>query len=282
MGWFRRNEHDEEQLSAYLDGELDARHAETVERHLSTCDSCAALLEELRETRALLSALPTQAPPRSFVLGAEYARAPVREVARPSRRFNLALAPAVALSVFVALLVVDLGHFSSTSSDESSTALTAATAREMVTGDAAASGAAGSIASAPVAPETANSAADGAGTTAGKGADDSQSATAAEATPAAPGVGMGGAVEPEEGLPPVAMSAAEEPTPGEGGPEIAAAAHAPEESPIAPQAFEAPEGDSESGGGVSTLRLLEILAGAAVLASGFYVYLWPRLSREGS
>jgi len=57
MGWFRRREHDHEQLSAYLDGELNPREAEILEGHLAACDACAALLEELRGTRAMLSAL---------------------------------------------------------------------------------------------------------------------------------------------------------------------------------------------------------------------------------
>src|SRR5690606_6111425 len=129
-GWFRRNEHDEEQLSAYLDGELTARQTENVESHLRTCDACSALLEELRETSALLSAMPAQLPRRSFVLGAEYAQAPAKEAARPARRSNFVFAPAIALSVFVALLFVDLGNFSSTSSNEDASMLTAATSRE--------------------------------------------------------------------------------------------------------------------------------------------------------
>jgi hypothetical protein len=59
-----------EQLSALLDGELEATEQATVESHLSTCEVCQAELESLRSTVMRLSALPTLAPPRSFALPA--------------------------------------------------------------------------------------------------------------------------------------------------------------------------------------------------------------------
>jgi hypothetical protein len=273
MGWFRRNEHDEEQLSAYLDGELTARQAENVEQHLATCHACAALLEELRDTRALLSALPTQTPGRSFVLGAEYARAPVRDTAAarlPSRRFSLALAPAVAASLFVALLFVDVAGFT-TSSDESADTFTAASQRQASDEDAAA----GSAMEAPSVPETANSTAeDGADTMTTKGADDP---APAEGSPAVGGAG--GGIETPEG-PPAALSADEVPTPSPTDAPIAAAGEAADAPSPEPLAFEAPGADDD--GGISTLRILQIVAAAAFLASGFYVFVWPRVIRGGS
>ena len=45
MGWFSRSAHPEDQLSAYIDGELDTRQAENVARHLASCVECAAVLE---------------------------------------------------------------------------------------------------------------------------------------------------------------------------------------------------------------------------------------------
>lgn len=274
MGWFRRKEHDEEQLSAYLDGELTARQAENVERHLTVCDSCSALLEELRETRTLLSALPTEMPRRSFVLGAEHTRTPIKDVP-PAKRFNLALAPAVALTVFVALLVVDLGNFSSTSSDESADTLTAATARELADDDATAGGAAGSVAgsqgfeSSPAGLEA-------------MGAE--SEATGAESADASaePGVAAGSSesantVDPE--APPSVLSAEAVPSPEEG-PATLRTDGQTEEDGSTQIALDAPESDDD--GGVSTLRILQLLAGAAFLASGFYVFVWPRLSRGGS
>ncbi|MGO8949093.1 MAG: zf-HC2 domain-containing protein [Ktedonobacterales bacterium] len=57
-----------EELSAYLDSELDETERATLEQHLSTCEECRRALEELRQTRALLRALPEPALPRSFRL----------------------------------------------------------------------------------------------------------------------------------------------------------------------------------------------------------------------
>jgi hypothetical protein len=110
MFWFRRGDHPEEQLSSYLDGELSARQSQAVERHLADCGACAALLEELRAAKTMLSSLPRRTPPRSFVLGPEYARE--RPAPRP-RWSSMALAPAAAMSLFLALVAVDLGAFSS-------------------------------------------------------------------------------------------------------------------------------------------------------------------------
>ena len=267
MGWrFRRKEHDEEQLSAYLDGELSARQTENVERHLSTCEECAALLEELRRTRSLLSALPAHTPRRSFVLGAEYARSPAREVAASPRRLGLALAPAIALSVFVALLFVDLAGFSSGSSDDGAATFIAASSRQAA--DTAENGTAGSIGSAPPVPDAATGKASEAETppamapeAAGAGSAATGDLGPAGLSPALP------AVTPPAAGPAAAGITAAEPSPGE------------EPSPET-VGFEAPE--HESNDGISTVRILEIVAGAAFLASGFYVFVWPRLSRGGS
>jgi len=271
MGWFRRNEHDEEQLSAYLDGELDSRQAEIVERHLATCESCAALLEELRSTQTLLSELPAQTPRRSFVLGAEYARAPVRDAPAP-RRLSLALAPAAALSVFVALLFVDLTGNPSSSSDEATSTFTAATAREAAD-DSAGAGSAGA-ASAPSAPESANSSVD-VDATVGK-SDETQPGVAADAQGA---TAAAGAAQVEDA--PALRSSGPESTPAEGEAAMTAADEAPAEEPLPePLAFEAPENEGDDG--ISTLRVLQVVAGAAFLVSGFYVFVWPRISRGGS
>jgi anti-sigma factor RsiW len=57
-----------ERLSAYLDNEVDEAERAALERHLPTCEECRAALEELRQTRALLRALPAPALPRSFLI----------------------------------------------------------------------------------------------------------------------------------------------------------------------------------------------------------------------
>ena len=52
-------------VQAYFDGEVDALGAAEIERHLESCPSCRALLEELEQTRATLrgEAVLLRAPP---------------------------------------------------------------------------------------------------------------------------------------------------------------------------------------------------------------------------
>lgn len=57
-----------EQLSAYLDGQLSSQELSTWDAHLNMCQECQQTLAELRETVALLHALPQPALPRSFML----------------------------------------------------------------------------------------------------------------------------------------------------------------------------------------------------------------------
>lgn len=45
------SEHMSEQLSAYLDGELDTLSSAALERHLATCQACAATLEQLKAVK---------------------------------------------------------------------------------------------------------------------------------------------------------------------------------------------------------------------------------------
>jgi hypothetical protein len=58
-----------EQLSAYLDEQqLSAEEQSQLDVHLKTCERCQQELTDLRQTVALLHALPRPALPRSFVL----------------------------------------------------------------------------------------------------------------------------------------------------------------------------------------------------------------------
>jgi len=61
---------DMEQLSAYLDDELDAAERAALERRLAEDAILRRALGELRQTRALLRAIPAPALPRSFALPA--------------------------------------------------------------------------------------------------------------------------------------------------------------------------------------------------------------------
>lgn len=63
-----------EQLSAYLDKQLSAQEQAAFDVHLQSCQQCQNVLDDLRQTVALLHALPQPVLPRSFVLPAEVIR----------------------------------------------------------------------------------------------------------------------------------------------------------------------------------------------------------------
>jgi len=100
LGTQRETEHQyyEEQLSAYLDGELLPREQEAVEQHLAGCPSCRWSLETLRQTVQWTSELPVLRVPRTFMI-------PVpAEPARARRRWRLV--PALqGVTALVALLL---------------------------------------------------------------------------------------------------------------------------------------------------------------------------------
>ena len=62
-----------EQLSAFLDKELSSQEHAIVDAHLHTCQRCQLALADLRQTVAMLRALPTVEVPRSFTLPARIA-----------------------------------------------------------------------------------------------------------------------------------------------------------------------------------------------------------------
>ena len=62
-----------EQLSAFLDKELSPQEQAIVDAHLDTCQRCQLVLADLRQTVAMLRALPTVEVPRSFTLPARIA-----------------------------------------------------------------------------------------------------------------------------------------------------------------------------------------------------------------
>ncbi len=73
MTWFRRSVHPEDDLSAYVDGELGERARRAVETHLASCEACSTLFRELQDTKSLLSELPSVQLRRSLALGPEFA-----------------------------------------------------------------------------------------------------------------------------------------------------------------------------------------------------------------
>ena len=81
-----------EQLSVLLDKEASAEEQAQWEAHLSTCPQCQRALTALRQTVAMLHALPQPTLPRSFVLSMEVAEPISQPVVvaptpiRPTRR----------------------------------------------------------------------------------------------------------------------------------------------------------------------------------------------------
>lgn len=63
-----------EQLSALLDKQLSPQEQAEFNAHMQTCQQCQKVLAELKQTVALLRALPQPLLPRSFVLPATVAR----------------------------------------------------------------------------------------------------------------------------------------------------------------------------------------------------------------
>ncbi|MPZ48955.1 MAG: hypothetical protein GEU75_06540 [Dehalococcoidia bacterium] len=107
----------EEELSAYIDGELASGPMTSIAQHLRGCEACAAHSDSLGTTKSLLAELPRFEPSRSFVLSPELARERPRPAA--PRRSPFVFAPAVALTVFLALVAVDLSSVSDSSPESS-------------------------------------------------------------------------------------------------------------------------------------------------------------------
>ncbi len=127
-----------EQLSALLDKEASAEEQAQWEAHLSTCPQCQRALTALRQTVAMLHALPQPTLPRSFVLSMDVAEPIAHPVMaaptplRPTRRkMNpyvrgvlrtvSALAAMIGVVFFLSGIVPALGHGGATSTASTST-----------------------------------------------------------------------------------------------------------------------------------------------------------------
>ncbi len=93
-----------EQLSAYLDGELDKQAVAQLQRDLAQRPDLQRALEELRQTRAMLRNAPRRRVPHNFTLKPQMVPARRRVFSRPV--FSLGLASA--LATFFLLLSVML------------------------------------------------------------------------------------------------------------------------------------------------------------------------------
>lgn len=86
--------HRDDALSAYLDGELAPDEHATVVAHLSGCETCREVLDEVAAARSALRSLPTlELPPGLLGL-------PARNVI-PMRQHRLAWASAAAVAALV-------------------------------------------------------------------------------------------------------------------------------------------------------------------------------------
>src|SRR5688572_11680282 len=68
---------DQELLTGYFDGALDASERQTVESHIVTCSACLRQLEDIKGVATQLHALPRAAAP------AAVREAVLREISRP-------------------------------------------------------------------------------------------------------------------------------------------------------------------------------------------------------
>ncbi len=102
---FKRHPASDVDLSAFVDGELPGARLAAVQAHVSSCQACQTRVEELRTVRDAVRVLTPVRPPRSVTL----TESQTARSRAPARRGYLALAPALALTLFVILLGVDLG-----------------------------------------------------------------------------------------------------------------------------------------------------------------------------
>jgi anti-sigma factor RsiW len=297
MTWFRRSVHPEEDLSAYVDGELGERARRVVETHLASCEACSTLLRELQDTKSLLSELPRVEPRRSMVLGREFAVE--RRVAPAPRRPSFTFAPAVALTILVGLLFVDAIDSTGGSGNDGSfsTAGSTAASRTAEQPQAAAGLALEASKAADAEENTEPAAPDSVASPAGaaSGAGESSSAgggRAGAAAGSAPAVADAAADTEAGGTPVAALAPPSENSASESetAPETAPAPLAREaygeddssgDSPaVAPEETNPLAEADDSSGSLSTLRILEIAAALAFAASLLVVFLPQIVGRQ--
>ncbi len=108
MLWFKSHRRFQEQLSAYIDGELLEKDALALDAHVESCDACAREFEELRLASAALQELPDVEVPRSFRLSPADVARPAAPAAH-SLNSGLRLTGAGLAAALAILLVLDTG-----------------------------------------------------------------------------------------------------------------------------------------------------------------------------
>ena len=111
----RRHPIGDEELNAYIDGELDDAARSRVEAHLESCAACREAVDELRMVSRALQALPHAQAPRSFALReADVEPMPARQAGRLAGATPLLGGVAtVAFLAFFVLVGVDVADRSS-------------------------------------------------------------------------------------------------------------------------------------------------------------------------
>jgi anti-sigma factor RsiW len=244
---FTRHPVSDDELSAFVDGMLPAARRAAVTSHAEACEVCRQKLGELRSVKAVLAAMPQAATRRSFALTSEQAATrPAAPAPRSAPRY--ALAPAIAMSVLVMLLAVDLafiggGAGEDTAGGTATGALKADDANTFAEGAPSMPGAGGTTAEAPAVAQSPAAA----------------RATGAESDAAAPPAGT--PVAPATGREPAAQAV-------DGG---------AGDTPASPRETAA---EPEDGDGIALIRILEGIAVLAVVATFVYAVMRSRQRPE--
>ncbi|MGE0002599.1 MAG: anti-sigma factor [Fimbriimonadaceae bacterium] len=127
----------ESRLSSYLDGELSGHESLTVRNHVARCSSCAAELESLRQTKALLGSVRVPDPMSSPDEMLRKIRLADREV---PRRWAVGLIAASAVCAGLVALSMTRDRGGSNSGTGSSVSVSAADAPYTYSGDTLAGG----------------------------------------------------------------------------------------------------------------------------------------------
>src|SRR5262245_29594526 len=109
LAWFNRHPVSYADLSALVDGALAGPRLARISAHLDGCETCRADVARLQELKGQVGGLARPAAPRSFTLSAERAGTRTPPAPRPTPRY--ALVPAAALAVLLLLLGADFAVF---------------------------------------------------------------------------------------------------------------------------------------------------------------------------
>ena len=123
--WRNRHEIRDEELNAFVDGELDETARLRVERHIDSCTSCGETVAELQAVSLAMSELPAVQAPRSFALReADVSPAPASGATGLFGSVTPLLSgvAAIAIVAFVVLVGVDI-------TDEGGSQLSTSTSR---------------------------------------------------------------------------------------------------------------------------------------------------------